>query len=151
MSEKRYFKVYSSKHVIGDKNEYVQLFDAIDKMAEYDEELLLDKKFVKNLSAEKNYLYKLVLKSLNAFHQGVNPKTKIYNLLQSIEVLYHKGLYSQAEKLCQKAMKIAVENELFSHQLSINEILIELLSKQFKYANVIVQLDAVKEGESSNG
>lgn len=148
MSEKRYFKVYSSKHVIGGKNDYVQLFDAIDKMSDYDEDALLSKKFVKNLSAEKNYLYKLVLKSLNAFHQGVNPKTKIYNLLQSIEVLYHKGLYSQAEKLCQKARKIAVENELFSHQLSINEILIELLSKQFKYAEVIDQLDSVKEVKS---
>ena len=28
MSEKRYFKIYSSKHTIGEKNEYIRLFDA---------------------------------------------------------------------------------------------------------------------------
>lgn len=137
MSEKRYFKIFSSKHVIGDKNDYVELFDAIDKMETYNEELLSKKSFVKNLSAEKNYLHKLVLKSLNAFHLDLNSKTKIYSYLQSIEILYHKGLYVQAEKICKKALIIAKEKELFTHTLSINEILIELLSKQFKYQEVI--------------
>ena len=36
--EKRYFKLYASRHVIGEKNKYVQLFDAIDKQAAYNEE-----------------------------------------------------------------------------------------------------------------
>ena len=144
MSEKRYFKIFSSKHVIGGKNDYVQLFDALDKMEEYDETLLKDKSYVKNLSAEKNYLYKLVLKSLTAFHLELNSKTQIYNQLQSIEILYHKGLYSQAEKLCRKVLVIAKEKELFAHILSINEIIIELLSKQFKYQEVIDLIDESK-------
>ncbi len=152
MSEKRYFKIFSSKHVIGDKNDYVQLFDTIDKMEFYDEEILIKKPFVKNLSAEKNYLHKLILKSLNAFHLDLNSKTKIYSLLQSIEILYHKGLYSQAEKLCRKVLVIAKEKELFAHILSINEILIELLSKQFKYQEVIELIEDSKvfHGKLSN-
>lgn len=137
MSEKRYFKIFSSKHVIGGKNEYVKLFDAIDKMSVYDENELIGKSFVKNLSAEKNYLQRLVLKSLNAFHLELNSKTKIYSYLQSVEILYHKGLYHQAEKICIKALELAIEKELFAHIQSIHEILIELFSKQFKYAEAI--------------
>ena len=41
--EKRYFKVFSSRHIIGDENNYQTLFDAIDKQEEYDEEKLMKK------------------------------------------------------------------------------------------------------------
>ncbi len=37
-SEKRYFNLYASRHTIGEKNNYVILFEAIDKQIEYDEE-----------------------------------------------------------------------------------------------------------------
>ena len=133
MSEKRYFKIYSSKHVIGDNNDYVLLFDFIDKSKHYEEAILQNQSFVKNLSAEKNYLYNLILKSLNAFHASLNSKTQIYQLLESIEILYHKGLYDQALKLVKKASKIAAESELFTQCLVLNEIKTELLSKQFLY------------------
>ena len=133
MSEKRYFKIYSSKHVIGQSNDYVMLFDFIDKSQRYDEDILQQQSFVKNLSAEKNYLYNLILKGLNAFHASFNSKTQIYQLLESIEILYHKGLYQQSLKLVKKASKIAVESELFTHGLVLNEIKTELLSKQFLY------------------
>ena len=53
MSEKRYFKINSLKHVIGDSNDYIQLFDAIEKQDVYNEKLLLKYPFVKNLSQEK--------------------------------------------------------------------------------------------------
>ena len=41
--EKRSFKIYASRHVLGDENNYVKLFDAIEKQKEYDEEALLKK------------------------------------------------------------------------------------------------------------
>ncbi|MCT4560919.1 MAG: hypothetical protein N4A41_06035 [Crocinitomicaceae bacterium] len=36
-SEKRYFKLHASRHTIGEENNYVTLFDYIDKQAAYDE------------------------------------------------------------------------------------------------------------------
>ena len=39
-SEKRYFKVFSSRHTIGEENAYIKLFDYLDKMDEYDEEVV---------------------------------------------------------------------------------------------------------------
>ena len=56
MSEKRYFKIYSSKHVIGETNDYIQLFNAISTQTVFNDGELKNNTFVKNLSAEKNYL-----------------------------------------------------------------------------------------------
>ena len=141
MSEKRHFKLFSLKHVIGDKNQYTLLFDAIDKQKKYNEKNLNDLSFVKNLSAEKNYLYRLILKSLNAFHSKLNSKNKIYNWLQSVEILYHKGLYQQALKLTKKASELAKENDLFIQELAVREVEAELMSKQFLYTDAIQNIE----------
>ena len=45
----------------------------------------------------------MILKSLNQFHSQNASKTRLYNLLISIEVLYKKGLYGQCYELIQKA------------------------------------------------
>ena len=111
MSEKRYFKINSLKHVIGESNDYIHLFNAIEKQNKYNENALLKCDFVKNLSQEKNYLYRLILKSLNAYHSDLNAKSRVLSLLHQIEVLYHKGLYDQALKLVKKAKKITKEHE----------------------------------------
>ena len=34
MSEKRYFKIFSERHTIGEQNKYVALFDELDKASE---------------------------------------------------------------------------------------------------------------------
>jgi len=144
MSEKRHFKIFSSKHVIGQKNDYIGLFDALSKQKTYDEVSLKKAPFVKNLPAEKNYLYHLVLRSLNVFHDSSSPKNQVYGLLKSIEVLYHKGLYPQALKMVNKAKKIAEQNELFVQSLAIGELEIELLSKQFQYSEASKQIEESK-------
>ena len=111
MSEKRYFKLFSSRHVIGDSNDYIHLFNAIDKQKVYSEDQLRKASFVKNLSQEKNYLYRLVLKSLNAYHSGLNTKSKIFEYLKQVEILFHKGLYRQAIKIVKKAKKLEREKD----------------------------------------
>ncbi|MGZ6540063.1 MAG: hypothetical protein ACXVEB_16925, partial [Bacteroidia bacterium] len=73
-SEKRYFNLYASRHTIGEKNNYIILFEAIDKQSEYDEELILKQfkkeTFVNKFSIAKSRLYDVVLDSLTAFHSG---------------------------------------------------------------------------------
>lgn len=34
MSEKRYFKIFSERHTIGEQNKYIALFDELDKAVE---------------------------------------------------------------------------------------------------------------------
>jgi hypothetical protein len=137
MSEKRFFKIFSQRHIIGDKNEYSLLFDFIDKGADLKNEALLKQPFVKNVSAEKNYLYRLVLKSLNAFHSQNSDIRKIYDYLISIDILFKKGLYSQALEIVSKALKLAQKNELLRQELLLTEIKEELLLKDQNYADAL--------------
>ena len=61
MSEKRYFKIFSSRHVIAGENNYIRLFDAIEKQEEYNEPKIKTtfgkEKFITHLPSEKHYLY----------------------------------------------------------------------------------------------
>jgi hypothetical protein len=70
-SEKGYFKKFAAKNEVGSKQNYIVLFDAIDRMEEYDEERLrvsLKKEsFIKQLPVYKVYLFNLILKSLSLY------------------------------------------------------------------------------------
>ena len=41
-SEKRYFKIVSSRHTIGEENNYILLFDYLERQEIYDEEKLFE-------------------------------------------------------------------------------------------------------------
>lgn len=114
-AEKRYFKVFSSRHIIGDSNNYQLLFTAIDAMNEYDEEKLLKKlkgkTLVSRFSISKNRLYNALLKSLDSFHSNSSVNAQLQRQLHAIEILYNKSLYDQCMKLLQSAEKMAVKHE----------------------------------------
>jgi len=110
-SEKRFFKIYSTRHVIGDENNYVLLFDAIEKQKYYDEIAIKEKfegeKFVNRLPVAKAYLYDLILKSMNAYHQQNSIESQLYDYLKNIQFLFNKNLLLQAESLLEKCEKLA--------------------------------------------
>ena len=43
-TEKRYFRIYASRHVIGKQNKYMHLFNTIDKQTNFDEEKIPSQK-----------------------------------------------------------------------------------------------------------
>src|SRR3990170_954851 len=94
--EKRYFKIFATRHVIGEENNYIKLFNAIESQQEYNEEVILDKfrndKFAKQLHRIKNYLYDLIMKSLCEFHKAKSISSEVRQKLEMIEILYAKGL-----------------------------------------------------------
>lgn len=106
-SEKRYFKIHSNRHVIGEENNYVKLFDLLDEMTEFDGDLLkakLDAAAIKgNISSQKAYLYKLILKAMRAFHAESNGIFAAKELLLDAEFLFQKGQYSASKALLKKA------------------------------------------------
>ena len=124
MSEKRYFKIFSERHTIGEQNKYVALFDELDK-AQEENDVELKKNLKKAginpdfISADKNYLYQLILRSLNVFHDSKTYNLEIKQLLVSIEILFHKGLYHESLKLIAKAEILAKECENFQLMIDI--------------------------------
>jgi len=117
-SEKRFFKIYSSRHVIGEKNNYVQLFEAIDKQEVYDEtgikKRFSEEEFTNRLSVAKAYLYDLILKSMTAYQAQKSIDTQIYEGLSQVKFLFNKNLYSQAKNIIDKVKKLAETYERHS-------------------------------------
>ncbi|HLG04384.1 MAG TPA: hypothetical protein VI731_12370 [Bacteroidia bacterium] len=110
-SEKRFFKLFAGLQE-GEKN-YLRLFDGIDRQGEYDEETLRRELDLRHISFEKNYLYKLILKSLRNFHSEFSIKSQLSDLLRNVEILHSKGLYRQCEKKLNKCKKLAKEHEQY--------------------------------------
>lgn len=117
-SEKRFFKIFSKRHVIGDKNNYVALFDAIERQKVYDESEIQkqfgEERFVKRLPVAKSYLYDLVLKSMNQYHAQNGVDNQVIDLCRQVVFLYEKNLYGQAMKQLHKANRLALEYEKIS-------------------------------------
>jgi hypothetical protein len=124
-SEKRYFKVFSSRHTIGEENGYIKLFDFIEKMEVYDEDALFTKfkgqALLNKFSITKGRLYANILKSLDTFHSTSSIDAQIFRSIHSAEILYNKGLYKQAEKILISAEKQAKKHENFNLLLEIKE------------------------------
>jgi hypothetical protein len=114
-SEKRFFKIFALRHVIGEENNYVRLFDAIAAQKIYNEQLIKEQfkgeSFINRYAAVKNYLQTLILKSMRNFHASSTIDMELKEMLIDIEFLYQKGLYKQCQKLHLKAEKLALETD----------------------------------------
>jgi len=121
-TEKRYFRVFASMHG-GDKN-YLKLFDTIEKQKSYNEDDIKKQfegeKFIDQLTATKNYLYHLILKSLRNYHAEDSIEMRLKSLLMDIEILYTRGLFLQVEKLVAKGIRLALE---YDQHVPLMEIL----------------------------
>lgn len=120
-AEKRHFKISVSSSA-GNSN-YIKLFDAIDKQVIYDEveikKKFANEKFVKQLHVTKNYLAKLILKSLRNYHSFVSIEAELNIHVRNIEILYRRDLLDQCEAEIKRAENIADEYEKFSWLLQL--------------------------------
>ncbi len=123
-SEKRYFKVLSSRHTIGEENNYIVLFDFIENQIEYNEEKIFShfkgEAFLNKFSISKKRLYDHIINALDNFHSSNSVDSQIYKLLSSADILYHKSLYNQSFKQLKSAEKIARKNDKFNLLSEIN-------------------------------
>jgi len=122
-SEKGFFKKFAARNTPGEKNNYIILFDAIDNLDIYDENLLLKKlsnaSFANQLPVYKTYLFNLVLKSLQNYSTYETQDAKITELIQNAGTLGKKALHKEALKLLKKAKQIAVKHENTKAQMEI--------------------------------
>lgn len=109
-SEKRNFKLYVNRHSSGEDLKIVQLFDALDKMDDYDEATLLFRnKTIKKqqLSNMKAHLYKQILGSLRLIKQEDNVDLQLHEQMDHARILYNKGLYHQSLKVLDRMKDFA--------------------------------------------
>lgn len=120
--EKRYFNIYASRHS-SEKNNYLKLFEAIDKQKQYDEEKIQQKfkqeVFVKKFAIAKARLFETILRSLDAFHANSSIDAQLKRQLHFVEILYKKSLYDQCNRMLKSAKRLAIKHEKYS---SLSEI-----------------------------
>ena len=109
-SEKRNFKLYVKRNSANDDLKFIRLFDALDKMTEYDEALLLKRNsYLKKqqLSNIKAHLYKQLLASLRLLKSEQDIDIQLHEQLDYARILYNKGLYHQSLRLLDKIKETA--------------------------------------------
>ena len=114
--EKRYFKL-NVKRSDGEDLKIVTLFDALDKMDEYDEAFLLKKNksiSKQQLSNLKASLYRQILSSLRLTKDEDNIDIQLNEQMGYARILYNKGLYHQSLKVLNKIKQTAKA----AHQLT---------------------------------
>lgn len=122
-NEKRVFKIFALRHTIGDKNNYVKLFESIDKLKTYDENKLRNKikkeSFSGHLASAKNYLYNLILECLDIYHKDSSIDRQISKYINIARVLSEKRLDEQSLKLIDKARKLSEDYNRFENIIPI--------------------------------
>lgn len=118
-AEKRNFKLYVKRNTGGEDLKIVQLFDALDKMQEYDENQLLKNKSLRKqqLSNIKSHLYREILASLRILKDTDNIDLQLHELMSHARILYNKGLYLQALKMLDRMKELARTNNQFTYQM----------------------------------
>jgi hypothetical protein len=123
-AEKRYFKLFAERHSGNSKNNYHQLFSAIDDQEDYNEEAILttfkNEPFTKHFSIAKNRLYHQILKSLDAFYSEGTVEAELQRYLHYVEILFQKTLYKQCSRVLATAEKLA---EKYEKEISLLQII----------------------------
>ena len=155
-SEKRYFKLFVDKNTKGESNHYKKLFDLIERAG------TAEKKVIQNLYRDDNFMrsqyrvykhltYKMILKSLTAYHSEKSIDDQIQESIRQAKVLFDKNLYTQAAKMLEKVKYIASKHEKYPHLLEIirwqKKIIVSSLIYGMTTEKDIIQL--IEEEESS--
>ena len=113
-SEKRNFKLYVQRNSSTPDLKIVQLFDALDKMKDYDEKELMNKTVSikkEQLSNMKAHLYRQILASLRLLQSSENIDIQLHEQLDYARILYNKGLYLQSLKILERVKENAIAND----------------------------------------
>jgi len=129
-SEKRYFKLYCSLQK-GSKL-YLNLFHEIEKQKTYNQ-TKLPGLFNNNkgmLAFNKNYLKKIIFRSLEAYHSVKSIDAVIQNMILRCKILFNKALYAQYFASIKKTKKYALKYERFGYYLEALEMEKMFINKQ---------------------
>jgi hypothetical protein len=121
-SEKRHFKLYIKRSSTKEDLKIVQLFDALDKLSDYDEKSLLKKLpgiQKPQLSNLKTHLYKQILASLRLLKSAESIDLQLNEFFDYAHILYKKGLFQQSLRILDRAKETAKANQKFNFLVQV--------------------------------
>jgi hypothetical protein len=124
-AEKRYFKLYTSRHLVGGHSNHQTLFDAIAAMETYDEAVLLERfkgeAFTRRFPIAKRRLYEAILASLDAFHADSSVDARLRRMLHQAELLHQRALYADAARMLRSVRQLARQHDRQTTLLDVLE------------------------------
>ena len=140
-NEKRYFKVRVNAGNNAKEAEkariYLQLYDAINQMDNFDAKLL-KKKFPSNLPAYQRQLFDAILRSMRDYQSKNSKQIQIKELIMDAKYLYERSLYDLSNRRLEDAKKLARQ---IDDQLALLDI-----NKQERY---LLRVNFQKEGSDA--
>ena len=109
-AEKRNFKLFVRRNASSEELKIIQLFDAMERMEQYDEDLLLRRHpeiRKAQLSNLKAHLYRQILSSLRILRDEDNIDIRLHEQFDHARILYNKGLYQQSLKVLSRIKELA--------------------------------------------
>ena len=98
--EKRHFRAGARRHVVKGKNDYMKLFEALEKGKEVE---------LPYLAAQRVYLRKMLVQSLATYRRRVQGGLSLGERLDVLETLFSKGQLELAEEVMERGLKLAEE------------------------------------------
>ena len=145
-AEKRNFKLYIKRSSAKEDLKIIQLFDALDSLAEYDEKILLRKlKTVQKpqLANLKSHLYKQLLASLRVLKSTESIDLQLHEQLDHARILYNKGLYMQSLKILERVKDLA---KLYHQESFLIQVI--SLEKKIETLHITRSIDETAENLS---
>lgn len=119
-AEKRNFKLFVQRNASSPDMKTIQLFDALDKLDDYDEETLLKRNpdiKKQQLSNLKSHVYRQILASLRILRDENNIQLQLHEYMDYARILYDKGLYLQSLKTLDRIKEFAREHNQLTYAL----------------------------------
>jgi hypothetical protein len=121
-AEKRHLKLYITRNQASEEAKFLKLFDVLDGIKEYSEDVILTK--LPSISRQqlpniKAHLYGEILIALRLFHSMKSSEIMIREQIDFAKILYNRGLIIRALKMLEKAKVQANQNSHFILTLEI--------------------------------
>lgn len=126
-------KIQFKREQKDNKVDFIQLFDILQDMPEYDKNKLkekADKKLgTKDIRGIKNYLYKTLIDFLIDYNRSNSIAGQLKGLIDKSLMLYRKGLFNESKAIIEEAKKMAEHYEFDLELLELNDIELNLALK----------------------
>lgn len=130
--EKRRFKLDAS--VQGGGKKYIALFDLISRQKVYDEaklrQELKKRNFDESISFTKNYLYKMILRSIISSSAENSADVRLMEMYSRCRALYDRALFGRYFKAVEAGKKISLSFERYGFALEFISMQRQLLRKE---------------------
>lgn len=134
-NEKGYFKKFTARYGSNKENDYMKLFDLLEKAEVYDDEKI-KKQWAKagkttNLSGQKNYLYEQIIRALRSYHSGKTVSYSLTERILDIQNLVDKNLHDHAFELLNDTIEKAEKAEAHEILFQLKQLEDNLKLKHF--------------------